>query len=183
MSKRTLIMVLILLALIGAGGYYLWQQQVSSARAATVANRQTATLTTGTLIASVSGAGNIYAPQQTNLSFQLSGVPITQVNVNVGDQVKAGDVLAQADDSTLQFALRTAQANLTSAQASLAKLQQPPLAADVQAAQAGVASAQSAYNVAVTKSKQGPDQPLATPGAKRAPGAAQFGIGTGPRAR
>jgi HlyD family secretion protein len=160
MKKRTLILILILIAAVGVGGYYLYQQQTKSALAAAVANRQTATIAHGTLVATVAGAGNISAPQQTNLNFQLSGVPITKVNVQVGDKVKAGDVLAQEDDSDLQFAVRSAQANLTSAQASLDKLRQPPLAADVDAAKAQVASAQSAYNVAVNKNNHAPDQLL-----------------------
>ena len=95
MKIRTLIMILILVALIGAGGYYVYQQRVSSASAAVTLNRQTATVTRGSLVATVAGAGNIYAPQETNLSFQLTGVPITKVNVVVGDKVKAGDVLAR----------------------------------------------------------------------------------------
>jgi HlyD family secretion protein len=158
MTRRNLLIALILLVLLGGASYLFYERQVSSASAAAISNLQTATVTRGTLVATVSGAGNIYAPQQTNLSFQLTGVPITKINVNVGDQVKAGQVLAQADDSDLRFALRSAQAQLTSAQANLSKLKQPPLAADVAAAQAAVASAQSAYNVAVTKSQHASDQ-------------------------
>ncbi len=156
MNRRTMIWILILVVLGGAGGFFIYQQQVNAAHAAAV-NLQTATVTRGTLAATVSGAGNIAAPQQTNLNFQLAGVPITKIDVQVGDQVKAGQVLAQADDSNLQFALRTAQANLASAQANLAKLQQPPLPADVAADQAAVASAQSAYNVAVNKNAHASD--------------------------
>ena len=119
---------------------------------------QTGTLTRGALAATVSGAGNINASQQTALNFQLSGVPITKINVMVGDKVKAGDVLALEDDTDLQFAVRTAQASLASAKANLAKLTQPPLAADVAAAQASIASAQSAYQAAVTKNAHAGDQ-------------------------
>ena len=158
MSRRTIVVLLILLALVGAGGYYLYQQQVSAAQAAAQANLQTAQISRGDLVATVSGAGNISAPQETNLSFELTGVPITQVNVKVGDKVKNGDLLAQEDDSQLQFSLRTANAQLSSAQANLDKLKQPPLAADVASAQAQVASAQTAYTVAVNKANHAPDQ-------------------------
>lgn len=159
MSKRMIYIVLALVLVVGGGGVWYYQQQASVAHAA-AANLQTATVTRGTLVASVSGAGNISAPQETNLSFQLTGVPITKVNVVVGDKVKAGDVLATEDNSELSFALRSAQAQLSSAQASLAKLQQPPLAADVAADKAAVASAQSAYSVAVNKNNHAPDQLL-----------------------
>lgn len=160
MKIRNVVTILILLALIGAGGYYIYQQRVTSASAAAVANRQTSTVSRGSLVATVAGAGNIYAPQQTSLSFQLTGVPISKVNVVVGDKVKTGDVLAEEDNSDLQFALRSAQAQLATAQANLAKLQQPPLAADVAADQAAVSSAQSAYKVALNKNSHAPDQLL-----------------------
>ncbi len=158
MSRRSIIIILVLLVVVAAGGYFFYQQQVSAAKAAAAANLQTATINRGNLVATVSGAGNISAPQQTNLSFQLTGVPITQVSVAVGDKVKTGQVLAQEDDSQLQFALRSAQAQLSSAQANLDKLKQPPLAADVTSAQAQVASAETAYNVAVNKANHAPDQ-------------------------
>jgi HlyD family secretion protein len=158
-GKRLISIVLALVVVVGVGGIWYYQQQTNVAHAA-AANLQTATVTRGTLVATVAGAGNINAPQETNLSFQLTGVPITTVSVKVGDKVKAGDVLAEEDNSDLQFALRSAQAQLSSAQANLSKLQQPPLAADVAADQAAVASAQSAYNVAVNKNNHAPDQLL-----------------------
>ncbi len=157
MERRKVAILVAMVALVGLGGFLLFQQQANTARAAT-ATLPTTTITVGSLVATVSGAGNIYAPQQTNLSFQLTGVPITRVNVQVGDQVKAGEVLAQADDSDLQFALRTAQANLTSAQAALDKLKQPPLAPDVEAAKAQLASAQGQYNAAAAQNAHTGDQ-------------------------
>ncbi len=157
MKRKNILIVLILLVLIGAGGFFIYQEQQRSAVQAISISRQTTTVTRGTLVATVSGAGNLYAPQQTNLNFQLTGVPITKVNVQVGDKVKSGDVLAQVDDSDLQFALRNAQAQLSSAQANLEKAKLPPLASDIAADQSAVASAQSAYNVAVTKSAHASD--------------------------
>ncbi len=154
-KKGTLIIAIVLTALVAAGGYWFYDQQ--NAPRAQAATLTTTTITRGNITSTVSGAGNIFAPQQTNLSFQLTGTPITKVNVQVGDKVKAGDVLAQVDDSDLQLALTIAQSQLTSAQANLSKLQQPPLAADVQAAQAAVASAQSAYNAAVVKAGHSAD--------------------------
>jgi HlyD family secretion protein len=147
--------VLVFIVLAGAGGFWYYRQQTAASAATT---RSTATVTRGSLVATVSGAGNIAAPQQTNLSFALTGAPITQINVQVGDKVQAGQVLAQVDDSNLQLSLRSAQAQLTSAQASLDALRQPPLEADVNAAKARVASAQSAYDAAVAKNAHNADQ-------------------------
>ncbi len=158
MSKRTLVIaVLIVLVVVAGVGYYYYEQQRTAVEAAAV-TKQTTTITRGTLVATVTGAGNLYAPQQSNLNFQLSGSPITKINVQVGDQVKAGAVLATVDDSDLQFALRSAQTNLTSAQAKMDALKQPASDADLAAAQAQVASAQSAYEAAVAKNNHAGDQ-------------------------
>ena len=151
MSRRNLILIgiVILLLIIVVGGY-LYLQQSNAARTA-AATRQTATLTRGELDATVSGAGNITAPQQTNLSFGAGGVPITKINVQVGDSVKAGDVLAEEDSSQLQKQLQEAKTNLASAQAKLDDLKASPTAEDIAAAQAQVNSAQANYDAAVAK--------------------------------
>ena len=159
MKHRWLLILLIIVALVGAGAYVLYQRQASSVEAATT-SVQTGIITRGSLAATVSGAGNIYSPQQTDLSFELTGVPITTIQVQVGDQVKTGQVLALEDDSDLQFSLRTAQASLASAQASLDKLKQPPLETDVNAAKAELTSAQAGYAAAVNKNAHASDQLL-----------------------
>ncbi|MGE5139531.1 MAG: efflux RND transporter periplasmic adaptor subunit [Rudaea sp.] len=163
MNKRLVTITTAALLAVGAAGLWMYQQKVSTAHAAAV-TVQTATISRGNISATVSGAGNIFAPQETNLSFQLTGTPITQVNVQVGDKVKTGDVLAQVDDTELQLAVTTAQAQLTTAQANLAKLQQPPVAADLYAAQAAVTSARSALNVATSKSQHSGDTIAAAQG-------------------
>lgn len=159
MGKKLISIILALAVVVGVGGVWYYNQKTSVAQAAT-ANLQVATITQGTLAATIAGAGNISAPQATNLSFELTGAPITQINVQVGDKVKAGQVLALADDTNLQFALRSAQYNLTSAQAKLDALKTPPLAANVTAAKAQLTSAQAAYSVALNKNNHAPDQLL-----------------------
>ncbi len=151
MSKRNLIIgIVALVALLGAGAFYWYQQQQTAARTA-AATRQTATLSRGDLAATVSGGGNVYAPQQTNLNFGVSNAPVTRLNVQVGDKVKKGDVLAEVDAAALQDALDTAQANLASAQASYNEIQAPPTADDLAIAQAQADAAQENYNAAVAK--------------------------------
>ncbi|MGE5138021.1 MAG: efflux RND transporter periplasmic adaptor subunit [Rudaea sp.] len=161
MKRRSFLVLALAAILITAGGLFYYQQQQASRVQAASANRATATITRGSIVASVSGAGNIYAPQQTTLNFESSGSTITAINVQVGDKVKAGQVLAQEDDTDLQYSLQTAQAQLTSAQAALAKLKLPPSQTDVTAAQAQVASAKSAYDAAVAKNNHAPDQLMA----------------------
>jgi len=95
MKPRNLL-IIVLIVILGVGGFLFYQQFSAASARAAATNRSVGTVTRGNLTATVTVAGNISAPQQTNLSFQLSGVPITKINVKVGDQVKSGDVLAQA---------------------------------------------------------------------------------------
>lgn len=152
MSRRNLILIGVigLIVLIAAGGYYLWQQS-NVQRSVAGATRQTGTLTRGPLAATVSGAGNITAPQQSNLSFGVSGVKVTQVNAKIGDVVKKGDVLAEADATELNEQLRTAQTNLASAQAKLDDVKAPATEDELTIAESQVKGAQASYDSAVAK--------------------------------
>ena len=62
--------------------------------------------------------GQVRAKNQVNLAFRLDG-RMTKRLVNVGDVLKAGEIVAELDPQNEQNALRTAQANLASAEASL----------------------------------------------------------------
>jgi len=78
----------------------------------------TATVSQGNLTIAVTGSGAVAAARSVDLPFQQDGM-VTSVNVKVGDQVKAGQTLAQLDAADLQLQLQQAQANLKSAQAKL----------------------------------------------------------------
>lgn len=148
MSKKFLILGgIVLLLVVGAGGFVYYQQQQTKTAAA--ATKQTAQLEQGALAATVSAAGNLTAPEQVNLTFGVSGMPVTQVNVKVNDQVKAGDVLAQVQDTELQQAFETAQANLASAQAAYDEIKEPATSAELTAAEAQARAAQASYDAAV----------------------------------
>lgn len=152
MSRRNWILIVLVLALvvIGAGAFYFWQQS-NAQRASATATRQTGTLSRGELSANVSGAGNITAPQQAALSFGVSGVPVTAVHVKIGDAVKKGDVLAEADATELAAQLKLAQVNFQSAQAKLADLQKPATREDIAIAESQIKGAQASYDSAMAK--------------------------------
>lgn len=115
MQRKFLIIgIVVALALVGVGAY-VWQSQ--SARTTTAASIQTTTVRRGSLAASVSAAGNVSAVNQVAVAFQTSGV-VARVNVAVGDAVKKDRVLMELDSADLNLALKTAQTNLASAQAS-----------------------------------------------------------------
>jgi HlyD family secretion protein len=125
-------------------------RRLTQAPAAT-ASVQTQPVQLGTLTATVNTAGNIVPAQEVTLDFQTSG-QVKTVNVQVGDQVKAGQVLATLDTSDLELQVANAQAALTIAQAKLEQTTAGPTAEELATAQAAVKSAEE--NLA--KVKAGP---------------------------
>jgi multidrug resistance efflux pump len=99
----------------------------------------------------VSASGKLLPARWANLSFlPAEGGPVVEVNVQAGDKVEAGQVLAQLDDTDAKLALAQANAALNMSQAQLAQLKsgaRPEEIAQqkqaVQAAQAALAGAQA----------------------------------------
>ncbi len=85
---------------------------------------QTATVRKGNLTVEITATGNLAMPDSVNLSFGSSG-KVQAVLVEMGDEVKKGQVLAKLDTSTLEQSLIQAQINVKSAQYSLEKAKQP----------------------------------------------------------
>jgi multidrug efflux pump subunit AcrA (membrane-fusion protein) len=79
---------------------------------------RTATAVVGDVTASVSASGTVDAATTKNLTFPAAG-RITAVDVNVGDQVQAGQLLAQVDSTTADATMASAAAAVTTAQAAL----------------------------------------------------------------
>jgi HlyD family secretion protein len=135
------LLVLVLLLIVAGAGYW-W---LSSRRTTTTATT-TATVSQGNLTIAVSGSGSVAAARTVALTFQQSGT-VTSVDVRVGDQVKAGQTLAQIDDSDLRLQLQQAQANLRSAQANYAKVKNGSATPqDLASAQASLDSAKAQLN-------------------------------------
>lgn len=137
------IVMVVLVVIIGAGVYYFVnKQQVKTAAAAAQPALQTAIARQGNLVLRASGTGTLIAAKASSLGFKTSGTLIT-LKIKVGDQVKAGDLLAQLDNSnqTLQLA---------QAQEALNELTSPSAIATaelaVTTAQANVINAQAALN-------------------------------------
>ncbi len=63
--------------------------------------------------------GNIAAWQEVVIGSELSGQRITKVNVNIGDKVSRGQVLAEINNESIRADLATAKANYAEAQAVL----------------------------------------------------------------
>src|SRR5271166_1488548 len=86
--------------------------------AAQVRPVRTVTVERGAEGETVSLTGQVRAKDQVSLAFRLEGRMLERP-VHVGDVLKAGEIVAQLDPQDQQNALRTAQANLGSAEAAL----------------------------------------------------------------
>lgn len=129
-TKRSRIwipIVLILLAALGGGGYYYWTTQMAAQASLGAAQAAEDTLQTsqarqGSITLSVSGAGTLVAGQERALNFSVSGT-LGELNVQVGDVVEEGQVLARLADLTdLQSAVNEARQDLIAAQEELQAL-------------------------------------------------------------
>jgi HlyD family secretion protein len=66
----------------------------------------------------IRASGQIAAWQEAIVSSRSNGLPLTAVNVDVGQKVRKGEVLARFDDRTARAELAQTQANLAQANAS-----------------------------------------------------------------
>ncbi len=96
-----------------------------------------------TIIASVSGSGQVSPSNQIDIKPKQSG-QVTGVLVHQGDTVREGQALAYIDATNALKAVRDAKANLQSAEISLAKLKEPPTALTLTQAQNALSNAQEA---------------------------------------
>lgn len=103
------------------------------------------TIQRGTIDQTVSATGAVHPQERSNLSFEQPGY-VTDIQVEVGSHVKAGDVLARLDSNILDLSVTQAELQLQAAQISYKRLFDPPTQAQVAAAQAAVASAVAAYH-------------------------------------
>jgi RND family efflux transporter MFP subunit len=142
MKRRTysILAIAIALALVGC------QAQTQTKSTA----QQTAKIQRGNLTATINVAGTVTAQSQVVLNFLASG-QVKEIDVKVGDKVKAGQVLAKLDTTSLEMAVTRAQNALDTTKLQLQKTQEGPKPQDVAAAKANLASAQASYQAALAK--------------------------------
>lgn len=122
-----------LVLLAAAGGYFaFYQQNALAAQSTEEATMQTATVRKGDLVIYATGTGTLISADEADLAFKTGG-QVTEISVQVGDQVQAGDLLAKVDDTDAQIAY-------TQAERALRELTSPSAVA---AAQTAIAEAQA----------------------------------------
>jgi multidrug efflux pump subunit AcrA (membrane-fusion protein) len=141
-SPRTLLVVLVVVVLALAA---VTAKDVFFPTASTQVPGRLVPVSEGTVTATVTGTGSIQPVNQAGVNFKVGGT-LTEVDVKVGDQVQAGQVLARVDPTPEQVALQQAQAQLQSAQANLQAAENPASPAQLAQLQHNLAAAQQSYN-------------------------------------
>ncbi|HEY5383159.1 MAG TPA: HlyD family efflux transporter periplasmic adaptor subunit [Candidatus Paceibacterota bacterium] len=128
----------IILVVVLGGGWYAYSALTST-------SGQTryvlGSVSTNTIVSSVSESGQITANDTLTITPQVSG-QIISVNVTPGEQVRAGQLIAQIDPTTALEAVTSAKESLQSAQISLAQLQEPATTLTLTQQQNNIAQAQ-----------------------------------------
>ncbi|MCS0504804.1 efflux RND transporter periplasmic adaptor subunit [Ancylobacter mangrovi] len=114
--RKRLLAALLALLLLAGGGWFAREDLF----AATTPSYITATVATGDIERTVLATGTLKPVKLVAVGAQASG-RITAVKVKLGDEVKAGDLLAEIDSTTQQNDLRTAQATLAKVRAERAE--------------------------------------------------------------
>ena len=127
-SLRSVILVVLTLLVVSGGAFYFFSSAANSkaadaknAAAAPAKSALTVTIEKPqpvSLPIRLSANGNITAWQEAVIGSESNSLKLTQVMVNVGDVVKAGQVLATFSTDSTQADVAQARANVVDAQAS-----------------------------------------------------------------
>ena len=146
-KKRIWIILGAVLVLLVVG--FILTRVTATTASAQQTNVQMGRVTRATLLSTVDSSGSVTPESKVTLSFGTSGT-VSKVNVQVGDHVKKGDVLAELDTSSLELQLAQQQQALISQQASYSMTIQPNPNA-VKSAQIAFDNASAAYKLAQQK--------------------------------
>lgn len=124
--------------LILGGGYWGYQHFKAKPAAATFI---TAPAKMADVTKVITATGTVNFPHSIPLAFKQAG-QITEINVKTGDPVKAGQILAKTDDSSLQLAVQQQQASVSTAELKLQTLKESFNDQTMASAQSAVAKAQ-----------------------------------------
>lgn len=91
---------------------------VGSSSADSAGTQRTASVERGVVQSTVSGNGSLEAAQQVELNFGASG-EVTEIDVEAGQKVSKGDILARVDSSSARASLASAEAQLSEAEETL----------------------------------------------------------------
>lgn len=124
MRKRTIIIIIAAVVVIGGYfGYNAWR----TAQAEANTTYQTEKITRGQLTALVGATGTVRANQTAIMAWQTTG-QIGEINVEVGEAVEAGEILASLSTNSLPQNVILAEADLITARRTLENLKNSDMA-------------------------------------------------------
>ncbi|MBX9611671.1 MAG: efflux RND transporter periplasmic adaptor subunit [Burkholderiales bacterium] len=132
MKKTYVVAAVVVLALAG-GGVGWWSQR----SAADAVQYRTSKIERGPLVATVSASGTVNPVTQVSVGTQVSG-QIKDIYVDFNSEVKAGQLIAVIDPESIEYRVRSAQADLDAARAAVLTAQ-----ANAAAGRAGVSRAET----------------------------------------
>lgn len=113
--KSNLIVIIVILAVLAGGGYWLWGRGNDEPK------EEIVRVTRGTLMQEVSVTGRVKPAESVNLAFERSG-RVAIINANVGGTVSFGQILASLYNADLAASLADAEASVKKEEAKLAEL-------------------------------------------------------------
>jgi HlyD family secretion protein len=138
--------LVVLILLLGGGGFWLYRSRIAPQVAASTSGgfTQVVAVRQGDLSAKISVVGELDAVQRAVLAFErMSGATkLVSLEVAAGNTVQAGQVLATIDPAPYQQALDQAKSDLQAAEERLVKLKTPATALEVARADMAVAKAE-----------------------------------------
>jgi HlyD family secretion protein len=151
MNRKTLYVILGIVAIAAAAGaiYWQWQQRLAQP----MEDLRSTVVERGSLLVAVSASGNIGPQKRVDLAFDASG-QVVEVAVEVGDRVEGGDLLARLATERLSLQVDQAEANLAVAEAQLARLRAGPRSEEVSAAEANLRATEAQLDAAAAERDQ-----------------------------
>ena len=122
--RWSVLAAVIILSLVAAGCSGLGSQSGSSSDSGDVQTGEVETIST---VENVEASGSVEAAQDASLYWKTNGI-VEQVNVQPGDDVQAGDVLATLDPTSVPASVLAAQVDLINGEISLENLAPTALA-------------------------------------------------------
>ncbi len=141
-------LTLLVIVLVAGAAFFTYSYVNAQSASGIPSNLTTVKVTQGSLQATVGASGNVYANQTATLTWKTAGT-IAKLNVKQGDTVKAGQVLATLDPTSLSDNnVILAEQNLITAQQNLQNLKDSTVTQAT--AQQALAQAQQAVTDAQT---------------------------------
>jgi HlyD family secretion protein len=129
MTKKTLIIGVLVLALAG-GGYWWYTRQAAATAAAGAEVTEIAEVFRGSLIESVQSTGRVVSNQDVDIKCKASG-QVINLPADISDHVKKGDLLMELDPVDQQRTVQQSQAAVVSATARVAQARANLVAAEM----------------------------------------------------